>query len=375
MPASAPEWPPRLHLLDLSRGLAALIVVVWHWQHFAYVGDRPPASFDFSSQPLYGVLRLGYELGYWAVDYFFCLSGFIFFWLYREALATRAVSLGQFWGQRFARLYPLHLATLLLVTGLQAAYLLSIDQAFVYPLNDTYHFVLNLGLAQLWGFEYHWSFNGPAASISVEILLYAVFCLLALTRLTRPALCAGVAVVCGWLWLGAEWHHGLFRGLASFLMGGITWLGVRTLAAQKPTWIPLVHGGAFVGWALVLISIYARPLTTFADWAPLLASGLTIFGLFPLTVGALALREWQHPSSRPALAWLGDSSYAIYLLHFPLQLAIAVLVQQGLVAADFYRHPVSLAVFFPVLLSLAWATFRWFERPLQTYLRRRLGGS
>ena len=87
------------------------------------------------------------------MDLFFALSGFIFFWLYAEAITERRVSAREFFVLRFSRLYPLHLATLLAVAAEQTLFLHLTGRYFVYGGNDGYHFLLNLGMASSWGFE------------------------------------------------------------------------------------------------------------------------------------------------------------------------------------------------------------------------------
>jgi peptidoglycan/LPS O-acetylase OafA/YrhL len=126
-------WPKRLYALDVSRSMASLAVVLWHWQHFAFSGTARPVGFDRSIQPFYGLLRIFYDEGSRGVDYFFILSGFIFFWLYRKPIADRAMTLGGFWLQRFSRFYPMHLAALVLVALLQGLYFLKRSTFFVYP--------------------------------------------------------------------------------------------------------------------------------------------------------------------------------------------------------------------------------------------------
>jgi peptidoglycan/LPS O-acetylase OafA/YrhL len=155
--------PPRhLHSLDALRGVAALTVVFWHWQHFFWTGDAPPADFRVESQPLFSVFFLFYRNGTRAVDLFFLLSGFIFFWIYASKISEGTVSAGRFFMLRFSRLYPLHLVTLLLVAAGQYAYAAANGNFFVYPANDAYHFVLNLLLIPSIGLERGGlSFNSP----------------------------------------------------------------------------------------------------------------------------------------------------------------------------------------------------------------------
>ena len=92
--------PRHLHSLDIARGLAALAVVLWHWQHFFFVGTQLRSDFQPDRLPLHGVLRVFYEHGSLAVSLFFSLSGFVFFWLYSSQIATGSLKLRAFFAQR-----------------------------------------------------------------------------------------------------------------------------------------------------------------------------------------------------------------------------------------------------------------------------------
>ncbi len=94
--------------------------------------------------------------------------------------------------------------------------------------------------------------------------------------------------------------------------------------------------------------------------------------LFPSTVAAIALLEIEgRRQFGRSLAWLGDISYSSYLLHFPLQLLLALCVAYGALAADFFLNPISILAFIVILVAVAYAAFHRFERPLQRYLRGR----
>jgi peptidoglycan/LPS O-acetylase OafA/YrhL len=75
--------PAYFHSLDALRGVAALSVVIWHWQHFYPSGP----GFDPTRQPLYWLFEPLYRDGRKAVTLFFGLSGFVFFWRYGEEVA------------------------------------------------------------------------------------------------------------------------------------------------------------------------------------------------------------------------------------------------------------------------------------------------
>ena len=79
-------WPERLYALDVSRALASLAVVLYHWVHFAFdegINESYQADYSMSDQPLFSILGLFYQKGSYGVDYFFLLSGFIFYWIWK----------------------------------------------------------------------------------------------------------------------------------------------------------------------------------------------------------------------------------------------------------------------------------------------------
>ena len=129
--------PPATKLLglELLRFVAAFAVLIWHYQHFAYVADKA-VDLARTSLPLYGLLQPFYEAGEHGVWLFWCISGYIFFWKYRDAIHDRSTGGWTFFVLRLSRLYPLHLVTLLLVAILQPIYFGLNGYFFVYQDND-----------------------------------------------------------------------------------------------------------------------------------------------------------------------------------------------------------------------------------------------
>jgi len=378
-------WPKRFFALDVSRGFAALAVVLWHWQHFAFTGTSMDEDFRRSSLPFYSILHPLYERGAMGVDYFFLLSGFIFFWLYRNAIAERSVSLGRFWGQRFSRLYPLHLLTLFLVAGLQYAYFKSAGDTFVYPNNNGFHFVLNLFMASKWGLEQNQTFNGPSWSVSVEILCYMFFFLLAFLRLGKFWFCLALSVATIYVRehfakgisfsIGSVEIHffkDILRGLL-FFWGGFLF-HATTRIATRPRMRRAVLIVCATSWLTTIVSMYifdiASHVRALGPWGGPLVEHFIIYVLFSSTIVSLVLVELHKGDIAKPFAWIGDITYSSYLLHFPIQICIALLVSHDLLRSNFYLNPIALVLFFALLVPLAYATFRGFERPIQNALRR-----
>jgi len=173
MTESAKRPPTTLCNIDLLRGIAALAILFWHYQHFYFPRAGVNGVADSrAEQPLFDEFAWLYLHGDWAVQFFWILSGFIFFHVYAS---RRDVGLWEYFSNRFSRLYPLHFITLFVVAWLQFLSWSWFGHFQIYQLNDVWHFILNLFMASHWGFQEGYSFNGPIWSISVEILVYAMF--------------------------------------------------------------------------------------------------------------------------------------------------------------------------------------------------------
>lgn len=377
--------PQRFYSLDLLRGVAALAVVFWHWQHFFYAGSTF-VPYDMQAQPLYGLFFLAYQTGWLAVDLFFALSGFVFFWLYARDIAERRIGAWRFFVLRFSRLYPLHLLTFLIVLVLQHWLYARSGDYFVTPYNDAYHALLNLLLASGWGLEKGPSFNGPIWSVSVEVLMYLLFFVICL--LFRLRLSVNVALVIAGLALMAI-HPILGRGLFSFFLGGLlfrAYLALSRADLVRRT-APLAGAAALLLWLATLFEVRSPWFWPAVDallreiLPPSLSAHLPaalhaatrllpIVLLFPLTILALALCETQRGHLGRRLAAIGDLTYASYLLHFPLQLMLYIAARQFGIATEAFYNPAALLLFFALLIPLCRITYRHFERPAQEQLRR-----
>lgn len=367
--------PARFHSLDALRGLAALAVVFWHWQHFYFEGGRPPIDFDRTLQPLFSVFSTFYLRGWLAVDLFFTLSGFIFYWLYAESLAARRTTLGQFFWLRFSRLYPLHLVTLLLVAIGQAFHKAITGNYFVYQINDLYHFLLNLSLVSAWGLQRDHSFNGPIWSISIEVLLYIVFFVMCRSRFVRWYWLLAAASLGVLLLEGAHTYIG--RGLLSFFVGGLSYMAYTRLrhSGHLVAFARLAAPGLVLMWTTIFV-VAALPFQLFDPARENVNLGLICaLALFPFTMVSLAAIETVRGNFVGPLAKVGDISYASYLLHFPLQLLIATIAAAAMMSPTIYYQPATLGVFFALLVAISFASYRWFERPMQNALRALLVGA
>ncbi|CCQ89990.1 putative O-acyltransferase, transmembrane [Nitrospina gracilis 3/211] len=370
-PAAAAPAVARFWALDVLRGLAALGVVVWHYRHFT-----PFAPSLETERPFNAPLLFFYNSGFVMVDLFFCLSGFIFFWKYAESIQRREIDFKKFLYLRWTRLYPLHLTTLLFVAIAQFLIHSNHNAAFVYQFNDVRHFVLNLFMVSQWGLEEGLSFNGPAWSISVEMFLYIAFFGVVFAFGRRNALAAVLLAALGWF-LYANYYDWIIlkatigEGLVSFFMGGFAYkvynAVTRDNGPRVPAALALSATGMLAFWGIVYFLTY-HP----GPWAAALGNWFfwTVVLGFPVTVLFLGLVDYSKRAEAVfrKLAFLGDISYAVYLLHFPVQLLFFFAGQKG--AIDF-TSPAIFLLYVGGTVGIAWLVYHGFEVPARRFLRKR----
>ena len=150
--------------IDFLRWFAAFMIVLYHYSLLFKINE-----IDYSNFLNYLIINREFAPNF--VWLFWGISGFIFTNVY----INKDVTFKKFFISRFARLYPLHLITLILVAILQFQSFKNFCHTQENYINDIYHFVLHLFFASEWGFQKGWSYNTPVWSVSIEIPVYFFF--------------------------------------------------------------------------------------------------------------------------------------------------------------------------------------------------------
>jgi peptidoglycan/LPS O-acetylase OafA/YrhL len=338
--------------IEIGRFVCAFAVIIWHYQQFFQLGlegGGSDAPSEVVKYPFYSVLSFFYLNGHHAVVIFWMISGFIFFWKYGESVHEQKVSVYRFAALRFSRLYPLHLATLIIVAILQALYISSHRDYFIYNHNDPAHFLLQLAFASNWWGSMPFTFNGSIWSVSVEVLAYAFFFLV--VRFFRPGLVLCLVVAIVFKALDHFQPQNLFVCIEYFFVGGAV---VRLIEKLNRT-------QSRIAFWLCVAGIVAIGATR-------LGSGTVIIFAF-CCLTAFALLNQALDSRFERVSKLGDLTYASYLIHFPIQLAFVLVLDRLGVSRDVFFSPLALIVFIAVTFGLSWVVFHGFEMPAQRRIR------
>ncbi|GAA4409275.1 acyltransferase [Nibrella viscosa] len=374
---------PYLITLTPLRGIAALLVVVFHFNMLVMPVIDP------------AVTQL-HRRWYLLVDFFFILSGFIITYVYGSWFEERVAGgvFRRYMAARFARIYPMHLVTLLWIIGLYSlikAYGITLkpqDQVVF----DTSAIPMHVLMVQGFNTVRSGTWNLPSWSIGSEWLLYLVFpgLMIGFRRLSSVGRYALLLVVAAlyvyleqsvrpgaplkpWLWRLPDtidditFPKSFLRCLAGFLLGMVTHHAYTRAWGRQ--WIGRSRTFAVLGICLI-VSYHLLVPDTITIW------------FFPLLILSASFNNGRiagYLQTRP-LQRLGDWSYSIYMVHIPIlfsflavqlinapaQPAPAKPVEYGLVG------PIVCLVYVMLVLLVSSVTYRFVEVPARNYLNAKL---
>ena len=375
---------PRYEILDGLRGVAALMVIVFHCFE-TYI-------------PVFGTQIVNH--GYLAVDFFFVLSGFVIGYAYDDRW-DKMTTWG-FFKRRLTRLHPMVIAG----TLVGAAMFFFAGAGFPQTLQNpgwkiALCFVMGLLMIPCgmgldirgWG-EMN-SFNGPNWSLTFEYcgnILYA-FILRRLPKIALGVLCVVCAfftldltmgwdvfgffpdgpqytVIGGWSLTGQQLYIGFTRLLYPFLCGLLI---SRILPAHRneenPSGSPIHLKGGFWWCSLALVVLFSVPCIGGKTGIPDgLFQAICILLLFPLIVLTGSGSVTKSKRSTAVCKWLGDISYPLYITHYPfMYMQMSWVAEHG--DTPLWMHIMMNAGVVFISILLAYGLLKVYDVPVREWLK------
>ncbi len=358
----------RLDQITFTRFIAALTVVFFHYGSQAFPLTIPYLKNVVTAGPI-------------AVNYFYLLSGFIMAIAYYQPSNKTAFSSKQYWLARFARIYPVYLIALLLI---------SIGK-LKHPDIGTALF-LNLTLLQSWIPQYALSLNSPGWSLSVEAFFYLCFPFI-LWVIYRSSL-KKITIFALFIWLATQVTHTLLLNsdgyqaknmlhnfiyyhplmhINAFILGVI----VGVVFKDKPEIMKVASRHSTTGIILTSITLalfiaFQENISDALGFEIALTNG-QLAPLFLLFIIFLSLNRGiiSRVFSHPWLVLLGEASFSLYILQRPVHGIYEKTFQKFIhlpEALHFYLYLLIL-----VLISIA--SYKLFETPARRLIRSLTKGS
>ncbi|MBT1704844.1 acyltransferase family protein [Chryseosolibacter indicus] len=359
---------PHYKILDGLRGVAALMVVLFH---------------IFEAHATSHLDQL-INHGYLAVDFFFLLSGFVIGYAYDDRWNN--ITTLEFFKRRLIRLQPM------VVMGMLVGAICFYFQGSVLwpgisevPLWSML-LIMFIGFTLLpvppsmdirgWA-EMH-PLNGPAWSLFFEYfanILYAI----GVRKFSKPALSvlvfiSAVAlihlavtspagdVIGGWSIDPTQLYIGLTRLMYPFFAGLLL---SRTV---KLTFI----NNAFLWCSLLVIIVLSFPRIGGSEhlWMNGLYDSLSIILIFPLLIYLGASGDVKGKYADKLCKFLGDVSYPIYITHYPIVYIYTGWVYDGRLKIK-ETYPIAILAFISCI-ALAYAALKLYDEPTRKWLGKKV---
>lgn len=350
----------RYDQLTFTRFWALLLVLIYHGAggiYLTYINIFPLKPILHSAPT--------------AVSYLYALSGFVLSLVYFRP--REKFEFSKFWTARFVRIYPLYIISFMLVCYYYLEALVRIKPQKI---------LANIFVLQAWWPAYAQSFNYASWSMTVEFFFYAVFpffVLWAYRQSVRKVL--GVAIAF-WvitqtinfiLWIGyfpAQEsfivYNPIFH-LSSFILGvaGGAWFmeeSPRQTIDQKINLSILFGSLILIAGYIVLSDVYPQLPHNLQPLTGLLAP------FFVLFISTLALdKTWlSRILSHRWLVALGETSFALYILHVP----VIWLYERFLQSAGFENpDQIKNVTYLPLMILVGLVANYYIDPPIRNWMK------
>jgi peptidoglycan/LPS O-acetylase OafA/YrhL len=342
-------------ILDGLRGVAAVSVVVFHFMEIA--------------QPDYEKSFIGHA--FLAVDFFFCLSGFVIAYAY-DSDRLKKIGLAAFLKLRLIRLHPLVIigsvigllcyifdpfSNLYLKYGTFKAFLMFMASCFMvpYPLIRERYFNLFHLNPPSWSLFWEYIANISYVLILVKLrdkvlwMLLLVGAVLICYETKRSGSIAGG-------WGGDNISAGAIRVFYSFLAG---------MLVYRSGWIIKSRLG-FLSVSILTLAVFLSPYSN--KWNFVSEPIIVIFYL-PFLV-ALGAGATLRPIFAKICKFSGELSYPLYMVHYPFIWIFLSYMEKFKPTMDELKVVIPVSVV--LLVGFAWLIMTYVDVPIRKYFKLRI---
>ena len=347
--------------IELLRFFSALAVIITHYIHFFnpffkssnVAVYKSHLIFDNTVLPFYNFLEYAYRFGYTGVYFFWLISGFVLAHTYLNKDKFN-IKFKNFFINRFARLYPLHFLTLILVLIFQLILTHEtgshqiIDNILYEGKNDLKNFFYQLFFISGWIENSKFSFNFPIWSVSIEIIIYFLFFFL-ISYLYKFKLSLSISVFLFFLFLEKSEFDLFFHGCGRYFFSGVLLYIICEKVENK--------------YYILSLAITLLLLNFVGNFK---------YNLFFSSVVLLAyyLDSSTHYKLRGYYSNLGNLTYASYLIHIPTQLVIIYLTSKFNFSFEIFKNSYFFIFYLFVIFFLSHISFKFYENPIRIFIRK-----
>ena len=318
--------------LQVGRGFAALIVLLFH------------NALIFESEKYWnnGFYSGIFGFGHSGVEFFFVLSGFIICYAHRDDIG-RSSQAARYAVKRLIRVYPIY-------------WIITIILYFATIASGNAKNNLLLGSLLLFGLEND-AIIPVAWTLFHEVIFYIIFAILIYKKIFG-IITFGIWFFACFLIIDMPPLHYIVHPI-NLLFG----FGIAAFFISK--YEKRIFGGATLGmtlfFAVAIEDMYIKSLSpTSLSFCYGIASVLFV-------LGAISSERLGKLRALPGLRFLGDASYSLYLIHYPL-LSLLAKIFMAIPVLRALPHFISFGLLTLICIAAALACNLWVEKPILRYL-------
>ena len=362
---------PHYEILDGLRGVAALVVVLFHVLEIHSQGDHSRQIINH---------------GYLAVDFFFLLSGYVVGYAYDDRWKT--MTLKDFFKRRLIRLHPMIIVGSVIGAllfyfqnspglGWGGIHEVPIWKLLLVMLIGTTLIPVSRGL-DIRGWNEMHPLNGPAWSLFFEYIANIAYALV-IRHFSKIVLGAAVLIAAGvTIQYALTNPHGDIIGGWSILDATQVRIGFTRLAFPFLAGLLLARIGklhytkhAFLTASILLVVLFSVPRLGGREnlWLNGLYECFCLMLMFPFIVWLGAGGKVQGKKASKLCKFLGDISYPLYITHYPfIYVYSAWVVNNKHTLAEAWPYGLLTVI---VVVTVAYTALRLYDLPVREWLRKR----
>jgi peptidoglycan/LPS O-acetylase OafA/YrhL len=359
------ESKPRYEILDGLRGVAAVMVVVFH---------------IFEAHATSSLSQI-VNHGYLAVDFFFVLSGFVIGYAYDDRWGK--MNRWDFFKRRLIRLHPMVIMGTIIGA---ACFYFGVSEMFpaiksvpvwkmLLAMLVGFTMIPLLPSMDIRGWQEMYPLNGPAWTLFFEYIANILYALV-IRKFSRKLLAILVLVagcvlihfsvtspkgdfVGGWTFNGPQLRIGFTRLIYPFFAGLLLFRAGKLIHVKHAFWV----------CSLLIVIILAMPRIGGREhfWMNGLYESLCIILLFPLIVVMGAGGTMKSKYSNKICEFLGQISYPIYITHYALIYIYTCWVSDKHLSFQ-QSYPYALLVLFGSI-AMAYGCLKLYDEPVRNWLK------
>ncbi len=350
----------KLYLIRILTWFSAFVIVLFHyalWFEIEFYNKNKLLDYLVKRKE-YGA---NFVYLYWAITGYILISSYY---------TNNKIIFKNYFFNIFSKYYPLHILTLFIVLLIQFINIIFYGETKFGYSNDFYHFFLHIFLASDWGFQNNQSYNAPIWFMSILIPIFFYFFLtfkilmrfkIYFSIFNMILFYYGFTIIFGYQNLAKFFN--IQACFFYFYLGVTIYLFCNLINKYKKTFQILSLFGILI--SIISLNFSKNFLSNYLEFVP----GTVL--LFTSLIFLCQNFYFKKNQLSQKVNTFMNTSYSIYLWHFPLQLLFLLISESFYLNSDFFKNIFLFLLFIITLFLISLFSLKKFEKPFEKLIKKK----